>query len=115
MGSMKYDWLRCKVDFDGAAYANNYARQWVIEDGYSISLPRSNKAHNITIDDTQDWTPIEEDDKTFTECPALSRCIFKCSASRPFTTEDNDRDHDYFESDYVTMYFYFGIYWNDVV
>ena len=39
ISSSKWDWLKCAVDFDGAANANANSRYWAITDHYSKEYP----------------------------------------------------------------------------
>jgi hypothetical protein len=105
----KWDYLRCAINFDGAANANANSRYWYITDHWS-----SDRVYNIGVpklgyDSRQDWQ-YNGDDNNKTECPPLEKCVFQCSAYRKYDTGSSGQDYN-FNRGGTTINFYYGVYY----
>ena len=82
-----WDYLRCAINFDGAANANANSRYWYITDHYAsdrvyeIGVPALGYDNN----NGQNWKYAGDSDN-FTSCPPLEKCEFQCSAYRNYET-----------------------------
>ena len=46
----------------------------------------------------------------YTSCPFLEKCIFQCFASRNYSTSNPDEDRQFYDSPFVLVNFYYGVY-----
>jgi len=93
-GKAHWDYLRCAINFDGQVNANANSRFWVISDHYATDRPYTTGVFAATLDKDQDWKSAGAG-QNFTECPLLQKCIFQCSASRKYETEDDSEDYQF--------------------
>ena len=107
----QWDWLECTVDYDGAANANANSRSWSVNDRYSTDIPYTVGLEGTNLDSQQDWVLIDSLEWNYTECPSFAKCIFHCTASRFYETDDATEDYNYFNGP-TSINFWYGVYYS---
>ena len=107
----RWDYVRCAINFDGAANANANSRYWYITDHWSDERVYEIGVPELGLDKTQDWKFGEESDN-YTECPFLEKCTFQCSAYRNYETASDEFDYQYMDG-LTTINFYYGVYYGE--
>ena len=107
----QWDWLQCGISFDGSVNANANSRYWSISDAWSTDRVWNLGVSNVPLDVQQDWTYLgQSEEHNYTECPFLQKCVFQCSASRPYVTNDTAEDYAFWDGS-TTVNFYYGVYY----